>query len=591
MSRIFFLFLSAVFSLYAITLTKEYTYAASENDSKASAKAQALKILKNLTIEELGSGMATRFTSDEKMQNDAIKKELRSSVKSFTAAFLQTKVLDESWDGTNYRITAQIDVDDAGLYTKTLLHFKALQAQALSEDLEKMLKDISTKEKLDAFIEKAITLEFTQTLGFTLHRKTLQVFSYHKIYDERYRKFLLQTLETITYPSWDERTDMILAYLQNDRPYNAKERKILIHILENVEVAKSGWYLEMMLSPNAKTCNEGAEKLLEGYLNLVLDKKAALPVYTDLKTELNSVLEGWAQSQNKECPFLGSDALLEVLQSEQASSLEATTWIKAFQKCSDATAKNNAHAKEKLLPLIRAIAPNLPPKREAKEAIITLYKKAPKTLHAELTNVLREPIRRIFAAEKLYESDIEFCIVHGITVTQKVFTLQEYYEKLFAATSSAKRREWVKAISYFAETNGGENHGAYLKALQFLDAQNDHYHAEILLSVMEKIGYDDGESITLLSKFIASQNPNLSNRARKYLLETNHPKKRVDAIIQILPRLTNVQKRRAITFLLAFKQDASNAPMQLQNYKNDKDAELRYAVEWLEKNLRKEGYL
>ncbi|MDD2567577.1 MAG: hypothetical protein PHS10_06285, partial [Thiovulaceae bacterium] len=61
--------------------------------------------------------------------------------------------------------------------------------------------------------------------------------------------------------------------------------------------------------------------------------------------------------------------------------------------------------------------------------------------------------------------------------------------------------------------------------------------------------------------------------------------------IQILPHLTNVQKRRAITFLLAFKQDASNAPMQLQNYKNDKDVELRYAVEWLEKNLRKEGYL
>ncbi|MDD3817433.1 MAG: hypothetical protein PHI89_05035 [Thiovulaceae bacterium] len=591
MNRIFFLFLSAVFSLHAITLTKEYTYAASENDSKASAKAQALKILKNLTIEELGSGMATRFSSDEKIQNDAIEKELHSSVKSFTAAFLQTKILDESWDGTNYRIKVQIDVDDAGLYTKTLLHFKALQAQALGKELEKMLEDISTKEKRDAFIEKAITLEFGETLGFTLHRKTLRVFSYHKIYDERYRNFLLKTLETITYPSWDERTDAILSYLQNDRPYDAKEREILLKILENTEVAQSGHFLLMMLQPNAQACEAGVTELLEAYLALVLEKKAALPVYTDLKTEFNSVLEGWAQSQNKECPFLGSDALLKVLQSEQASSLEATTWIKAFQKCSDATAKNNAHAKEKLLPLIRAIAPNLPPKREAKEAIITLYKKAQKTLHAELTNVLREPIRRIFAAEKLYESDIEFCIANGITVAQKVFTLQEYYEKLFAESAPHKRREWVKAISYFAEANGGENHATYLRALTFLDTQNDHYHAEIMLGVMEKIGYDDRESITLLGKFIASQNPNLSNRARKYLLETAHPKKRVDAIIQILPHLTNVQKRRAITFLLAFKQDASNAPMQLQNYKNDKDVELRYAVEWLEKNLRKEGYL
>lgn len=591
MNRIFFLFLSAVFSLHAITLTKEYTYAASENDSKASAKAQALKMLKNLTIEELGSGMATRFTSDEKIENDSIKKELHSSVKSFTGAFVQTTVLDENWDGTNYRIKAQIEVDEGGLYEKTLLHYKTLQAQALSEDLEKMLKDISTKEKLDAFIEKAITLEYTQTLGFALHRKTLQVFAYHKIYDERYRNFLLKTLETITYPSWDERTDAILSYLQNDRPYDAKEREILLKILENTEVAQSGHFLLMMLQPNAQACEAGVTELLEAYLELVLEKKAALPVYTDLKTELNSVLEGWAQSQNKECPFLGSDALLKVLQSEQASSLEATTWIKAFQKCSDATAKNNAHAKEKLLPLIRAIAPNLPPKREAKEAIITLYKKAQKTLHAELTNVLREPIRRIFAAETLYENDIAFCIANGVTVAQKVFTLQEYHEKLLAESMPHKRRTWVKAIGDFAEANGGSNHAGYLKALQYLDTQNDHYHAEMMLAVMEKIGYDDKESITLLSKFIASQNPNLSNRARKYLLETNHPKKRVDTIIQILPHLTNIQKRRAITFLLGFKQEAARATKQLQKYKNDKDVELRYAVEWLEKNLKKEGYL
>ncbi len=591
MSRLFSLFLLTIVSLHAITLTKEYTYAASENDSKTSAKAQALKMLKNLTIEELGSGMATRFTSDEKIENDSIIKELHSSVKSFTGAFVQTTVLDENWDGTNYRIKAQIEVDEGGLYEKTLLHYKTLQAQALGKDLEEMLKDISTKEKLDAFIEKAITLEYTQTLGFALHRKTLQVFAYHKIYDERYRDFLLDTLAAITYPSWDERTDAILSYLQNDRPYDAKERKVLINILENVEVAKSGWYLEMMLLPNAKTCDEGVEELIREYLKRVVNKKAGLPVYTDLKRELDSVFEGWAQTQNKACPFLGSDALLEVLQCEQASSLKGATWTKALQKLSDATAKNNAHAIEKLLPLVKVIAPNLPIKRDAQYAITTLYKKAPQTLHAELTNVLSEPIRRIFAAEKLYESDIEFCIANGITVAQKVFTLQEYYEKLFAQSSSAKRREWVKAITYFAEANGGTNHETYLRALAFLDAQNDHYHAEILLGVMEKIGYEDEESITLLSKFIASQNPNLSNRARKYLLETDNPKKRIDTIIQILPHLTNIQKRRAITFLLGFKQDAARATKQLQKYKNDKDVELRYAVEWLEKNLKKEGYL
>lgn len=303
MRAIFSILCISALSLHAITLTKEYSYAASESDSKASAKAQALKILKNLTIEELGSGMATRFESNERVENESMKNEIRSSVKSFTSAFIQSKIIDESWNGSTYWLKARIDVDEEGLYAKTLTHYKKLQAQALSEDLEAMLEDISTKEKLDAFIEKVITLEFDEVHGSKLHLKTLQVFNYYKIYDERYRHFLMQTLAKIEYPSWDVRAESILYYLQNDRPYDAKERKILLKILENVKVAHSSRFLTPMLQPNARACDKGVQELMESYVELVLDKKAALPVYTNLQKEFNSILEGWAQSQNSACPF------------------------------------------------------------------------------------------------------------------------------------------------------------------------------------------------------------------------------------------------------------------------------------------------
>ena len=591
MSRIFSILLLITLSLHAITLTKEYSYAASESDSKASAKAQALKTLKNLTIEELGSGMATRFESNERVTNESMKSEIRSSVKSFTSAFIQSKIIDESWDGSIYWLKARIDVDEEGLYAKTLTHYKELQAQALSEDLEAMLEDISTKEKLDAFIEKVITLEFDQKLGSKLHLKTLQVFNYYKIYDERYRDFLIQTLAKIDYPSWDIRAESILYYLQNDRPYDAKERKILLKILENVKVAQSSRFLTPMLQPNARACDKGVQELMEAYIELVLDKKAALPVYTNLQKECNSILEGWAQSQNSTCPFLGSEALIDALKSKQAATLSGETWTRALQKTTSATTKNSSHAMEKLLPLIAIIAPNLPQERGAKDAIIALYKKAPLELHGELTELLREPIERIFGAETLYEDEITFCITHGISIANKVFTLEQYYEKLFNETKQSNRRAWVKAITNFTEANSGANHKSYLDALEFLDQQNDHYHAEILLNVMERSEYDDARSITLLTKFIASENPNLSKRAKNYLLTTQNQKQRVATIIQALEELNNMQKKRAITFLLNFKHEAAQALVFLEKYKNSNDSELRYALEWLEKNLKKEGYL
>jgi hypothetical protein len=346
-----------------------------------------------------------------------------------------------------------------------------------------------------------------------------------------------------------------------------------------------------MLQPNARACDKGVQELMETYVELVLDKKAALPVYTNLQKEFNSILEGWAQSQNSTCPFLGSEALLEALESKQASTLAGETWVRALQKTTEATAKNSAHAMKELLPLIKTIAPNLPQERNAKDAIIALYKKAPQELHPKLTELLEKPIESIFSAETLYEDEITFCITHGITIANKVFTLSQYYEKLFHETKQSNRRAWVKAITNFAEANSGANHKSYLDALEFLDQQNDHYHAEILLSVMQRSAYDDAASITLLTKFIASENPNLSKRAKNYLLTTKNQRERVDTIIQVLPQLNSIQKRRTITFLLNFKQEAARGLILLESYRNTSDSELRYALEWLEKNLQKEGYL
>ncbi|MBU0632184.1 hypothetical protein KKA17_06045 [bacterium] len=585
-----FLFILTM-SLNAMNVVKEYRYMASDSDSKTSAKNQALKTLKNLVIEELGSGIAKRFEKNEKVEDENMQRELRLSVNSFTNAFIQSKIIDESWDGSSYWLKASIDVDDKGLYEKLKLHYEELQAQSKGEELEAMLEDISTKEKLDSFIDKAITLPFTQDIGSKAHMKALRIFTYNKIFDERYRNFLIETLKTIEYPSWDSRTETILTYLQGSRPYDKKERKVLLKILENTQVAKSVWALEPMLAPNARVCDEGVDELMENYLKLIRDGKAGLPVYTDLHHELAFVVEGWSHTLNAECPFLGSDAILEALKSDEADTLKGDIWTKVIKKAAVASDKNHTDANKKLPALVKVCAPHLPEDNNAIDAIKELYKRTDTTLHATLTTILLADIRRIYAKQTLYDNDIAFCIANGITVPDKVFTLQEYYKKLYDEPQESHRRAWVDAIVDYGIANGGKNHQEYLNALRFLDEKKDHYDAEVLSRVMEKIGYEDETSIMLLSKFLSSQNPNISRRSSGYLLKCDNPTKRINAIIGVLPKLSPQEQRRVITFFIYFKEPAAQALAKLEAYRTSKDSDLRYSVEWLEKNLKKDGYM
>ena len=102
------LFISSITSAETKTFIKEYTYQASEFDSKASSRTIALEQVKRLLLEELG----TYIESVTEVQKFQLTKD---QIVTLTAGIVQTEIIDEKWDGRTYWMRARIAADSTSV--------------------------------------------------------------------------------------------------------------------------------------------------------------------------------------------------------------------------------------------------------------------------------------------------------------------------------------------------------------------------------------------------------------------------------------------------------------------------------------------
>ncbi len=145
------------FSIPAIaelkTFIKEYTYQASEIDSKMSSRVIALEQVKRLLLEELG----TYLESQTEVKDYQLTKE---QITSITAGIVQTKIIEEKWNGKEYWLKAEIAADPKKVAKavdslrkdrqrmKGLEEANKMASQALRE-VEKLKKELSSTKKTD----------------------------------------------------------------------------------------------------------------------------------------------------------------------------------------------------------------------------------------------------------------------------------------------------------------------------------------------------------------------------------------------------------------------------------------------------------
>ncbi len=154
------LFLLSVIPSWAKTVTyvKEYTYQASEADSKLSSRTIALEQVKRLLLEELG----TYLISETAVKDFELTKD---QISSLTAGIVMTVILDEKWDGRTYFLKAKIATETDELIksinnvrrdqeqSKTWEEVRRKTEEALKE-IEKLKKEIGKGEGEKVIQEK-----------------------------------------------------------------------------------------------------------------------------------------------------------------------------------------------------------------------------------------------------------------------------------------------------------------------------------------------------------------------------------------------------------------------------------------------------
>jgi tetratricopeptide (TPR) repeat protein len=129
-SVVFFLLIPNSAFTKSATFQREYTYQASEADSKLSCRAIALEQVKRLLLEELG----TYLEVETEVRDFQLTKD---KITTLTAGIVQTRIVAERWDGKEYWLKASIIADP----DKVLKSIEALRRERNQvKDLEEARK-------------------------------------------------------------------------------------------------------------------------------------------------------------------------------------------------------------------------------------------------------------------------------------------------------------------------------------------------------------------------------------------------------------------------------------------------------------------
>lgn len=150
MAVCFALLLSGVASAEMKTFIRDYTYQASEADSKQSCRVLATEQVKRLLLEELG----TYLESHTEVVNSELTKD---QINTLTAGIVKTSIVAEKWDGQDYWLQAKMVADpDEVARTVEKLSKDGQSVKKLEDDRrnrEITMKDIDSLRK-DMVVEK-----------------------------------------------------------------------------------------------------------------------------------------------------------------------------------------------------------------------------------------------------------------------------------------------------------------------------------------------------------------------------------------------------------------------------------------------------
>jgi len=124
-----------------IEFTREYTYFASEDDSKNSSRKKALEQIKILLSEEIGVYIESYLEINKIDSSDVTRQSVSHEIKSLSSGITRIKVLDERWNGKTYYVKASVKTNAEQAIASLLEAIKAKSAKSEIDRLNLIISE------------------------------------------------------------------------------------------------------------------------------------------------------------------------------------------------------------------------------------------------------------------------------------------------------------------------------------------------------------------------------------------------------------------------------------------------------------------
>ena len=150
-----FLFVILSFSLIAQekTFIRDFTYNASDLDSKVSCRAISKKELRSLLLDEIGSYVESESILTTSEVGDKFSQDFVENISTISAGITKFKILEETWNGKTFWMKASITIDKKSL--EESLKQLIADRQKIKE-LEQTKQKLETSEKEIARLNKEL---------------------------------------------------------------------------------------------------------------------------------------------------------------------------------------------------------------------------------------------------------------------------------------------------------------------------------------------------------------------------------------------------------------------------------------------------
>ena len=248
---IFILFIPNLVSAETKTFIKEYTYQASEYDSKVTCRVLALEQVKRLLLEEVG----TYLESQTEVKNFQLSKD---QITVLTAGVVKAEILKEAWDGKAYWFRAKIGVD-----IETAI--KALDK--LRKDREKTRELEEAKRKIEGALNEVENL-----------KKELQTVKG----DQEKKKKYDDAVNVLSAKEWFDNGEQLLNSSKYLEGYKAFTKAIEIDPRYALAYTLRGLCCLSMSEEDENEVKRSEKKLADPYI-----KKDIKKCFIDLNTAIN----------------------------------------------------------------------------------------------------------------------------------------------------------------------------------------------------------------------------------------------------------------------------------------------------------------